>query len=247
MVAKNKHNIVTIENKQELRSRETKTSIIRAAELLMETHGYLYMTIQNICATANVSTGTFYHHFEDKNDLLRNITMLQYAKHKAANADRLRYMNSLEKLIDIYSHYVSSFESNGIEFTSDYVTTKNQSLLARRKDVSYIAGRLALHSNQHQNPTWEVEEKFVKAFLEQDTIALDSVSISTYLYIMQAQADGYLTDQINSLDLFFELDMIMFGVVFSWCQSGGSFDIRDQVEMMISKYLGLYAGDKFHS
>ena len=247
-MAKKKTNIVIVESKQELRSRETKAKIIQAAESLMNQHGYATMTIQNICATADVSTGTFYHYFKNKDNLLLCITMERYANHKSESADILKNMNSLEKLLDIYSCYVGCFAENGIEFTSDYVTIKSSGLLMRRKSVEFVAGHLAMHTDSgYDDLPWPlVDEDINLSILGPDSAieSIESISIATYMYIRKAQEDGYISDRIDPLELFYELDTIMFGAVFSWCQANGNFDVKERVQVMISKYLTLYAGDK---
>lgn len=50
-------------------SRET---IMRATYVAMEEHGYAGLSIQRIADEADLSKSTFYHHFDDKGDLLQS-------------------------------------------------------------------------------------------------------------------------------------------------------------------------------
>ena len=57
-------------SKQQLKSKETKAKIFRAAKHILQKHGYEALSIKNICEEAGVSNGSFYHHFKTKDDLL---------------------------------------------------------------------------------------------------------------------------------------------------------------------------------
>ena len=57
-------------SKQQLKSKETKAKIFRAAKHILQKHGYEVLSIKNICEEAGVSNGSFYHHFKTKDDLL---------------------------------------------------------------------------------------------------------------------------------------------------------------------------------
>ena len=51
-------------SKQQLKSKETKAKIFRAAKHILQKHGYEALSIKNICEEAGVSNGSFYHHFK---------------------------------------------------------------------------------------------------------------------------------------------------------------------------------------
>ena len=57
-------------SKQQLKSKETKDKIFRAAKHILQKKGYDQLSIKNICEEAGVSNGSFYHHFKTKDDLL---------------------------------------------------------------------------------------------------------------------------------------------------------------------------------
>ena len=49
-------------SKQQLKSKETKGRIFRAAKTILQKQGYEQLSIKNICEEAGVSNGSFYHH-----------------------------------------------------------------------------------------------------------------------------------------------------------------------------------------
>ena len=55
---------------QKVRSERTQKALYDAACTLMHDYGYDYLTVQNICKLAGVTTGAFYHHFHSKDDIL---------------------------------------------------------------------------------------------------------------------------------------------------------------------------------
>lgn len=64
--------------------RDVKTRLLDAALRVIRTKGYAAATVDDLCAAAGVSKGSFFHHFESKEDLA-----VAAAAHFAAGADAL--------------------------------------------------------------------------------------------------------------------------------------------------------------
>lgn len=64
--------------------RDAKTKLLDAALRVIRTKGYGAATVDDMCAAAGVSKGSFFHHFESKEDLA-----VAAAAHFAAGADAL--------------------------------------------------------------------------------------------------------------------------------------------------------------
>ena len=115
-------------SKQQLKSKETKAKIFRAAKHILQKQGYEQLSIKNICEEAGVSNGSFYHHFKTKDDLLSNYIEEQ----PSINPDLLDMpRNAAEAkaaIIQVYLNYVHYCQDLGVEFMSNYYTPKNQSL-----------------------------------------------------------------------------------------------------------------------
>jgi AcrR family transcriptional regulator len=60
--------------------REQKASILRAAKLLCQKHGYEFANMQDIAAGAGVSTATIYSHYADKTSLFRSAAEAELAE-----------------------------------------------------------------------------------------------------------------------------------------------------------------------
>ncbi|WP_282569193.1 TetR/AcrR family transcriptional regulator [Staphylococcus haemolyticus] len=60
-------------NKQDLRVQKTHQALITSFSDLLQTKSFEQITVQDLCAKANVRRSTFYRHFNDKYDLLNNV------------------------------------------------------------------------------------------------------------------------------------------------------------------------------
>lgn len=115
-------------SKQQLKSKETKAKIFRAAKHILQLKGYEELSIKNICEEAGVSNGSFYHHFKTKDDLLSYYIEEQ----PGINPDLLDIPSNVEEaketIIYVYLNYVKYCQELGVEFMANYYTPKNQSL-----------------------------------------------------------------------------------------------------------------------
>lgn len=115
-------------SKQQLKSKETKGRIFRAAKTILRKKGYEELSIKNICEEAGVSNGSFYHHFKTKDDLLSYYIEEQ----PSINPDFLDLPANAEEakttIIHVYLNYVQYCRELGLEFMANYYTPKNQSL-----------------------------------------------------------------------------------------------------------------------
>ena len=115
-------------SKQELKSKETIRRIHEASKTILMTQGYDQLSIKNICKEAGVSNGSFYHHFDSKDDLLS-----YYIEEQPVLAPELLetpkdIAGAKQAIIQVYLNYVEYCESLGIEFMAAYYNTKNQAL-----------------------------------------------------------------------------------------------------------------------
>ena len=115
-------------SKQQLKSKETKAKIFRAAKHILQKHGYEALSIKYICEEAGVSNGSFYHHFKTKDDLLSYYIEEQ----PNINPDLLDIPKSADEvksaIVYVYLNYVHYCQELGVEFMANYYTPKNQSL-----------------------------------------------------------------------------------------------------------------------
>lgn len=115
-------------NKQQLKSKATKGRIFRAAKKILQEQGYEALSIKNICEEAGVSNGSFYHHFQSKDDLLSYYIEEQPSINPALLDPPANGEEAKTAIILVYLNYAKYCRDLGIEFLSSYYTPKNQAL-----------------------------------------------------------------------------------------------------------------------
>ena len=115
-------------SKQQLKSKETKERIFQAAKNILQRSGYENLSIKNICEEAGVSNGSFYHHFQSKDDLLS----YHVEEQPAINPELLEIPTDKESakaaIVEVYLNYASYCYVLGVDFIAGYYHTKNQAL-----------------------------------------------------------------------------------------------------------------------
>lgn len=104
------------------KSELTKKKIINAGFELLKEKGYDNLTVRNICDHAVVSTGTFYHFYQTKDDL-----MSEFLKREDWIDDMEDPEDIVAYIICGYQNLIDAYETLGIDFTSNYYTASNQS------------------------------------------------------------------------------------------------------------------------
>lgn len=124
---------------RQVKSKETKEKIFKAAVELIKKHGFEYLTIKNICQTAKISNGTFFHYFKTKDELLAYYLSEGYNKYLVSIKDKNTSDDFKERIIEIYLFYARHCEETGIDFISNYYSTKNKALCKRKSVESNVS------------------------------------------------------------------------------------------------------------
>lgn len=114
-------------NKQEKKSVETKKKLFTATVELLKSQDYDSLTIRNICQTAGVSIGSFYHQFHNKDDLLSYYLSAGFddflLQHPLMLDDDLTHI-----VCQVYGRYADYCVYMGLEFISHYYSIQNRAL-----------------------------------------------------------------------------------------------------------------------
>lgn len=109
------------------KSKQTKEKIYRTAAKMLAKYEFNSITVRNICVEANVSTGTFYHFFNSKEDLWTYFLsdgLEEYAKDREP-----KYKGDISAYImDVYTLYLSYCLNMGVEFLAHYYSGTNRQL-----------------------------------------------------------------------------------------------------------------------
>ena len=106
---------------------DLKEKILAAAVALIRCEGSQSVTVRKVCAKAEVSTGTFYHYFRDKNDL-----MMCFVKEAVIGTYHLDtpITNITKRTIELYMLLLNRYLGLGKDFMKHFYSTNNISLSA---------------------------------------------------------------------------------------------------------------------
>lgn len=197
---------------QQINSINVKNRIFEAAAKLLRTYDSNYLTVRHICKEANVSIGTFYHHFENKDDLLSYFFIYGIKDYLNQNIVETTE-NIVQNIINLYDVYFSFCLKSGIEFLSNYYTLKNKGV--------YIRGK-------HD------QKQLDKMPIIQKSIALIDV----------AKGNGFIKKEFSSFEIMEDIAVIVKGIIFEWCISGGTFDLKREGFKLIKYYFHSLLTDK---
>lgn len=127
---------LTNRQKQAIR---TKNKIFDVAIALFEQNGFANVSIEEICAKADVSIGTFYYYYASKSDVF--FELYTRADHYFEHTVKKRvqsgsYVDRVAKYFDSYVHYC---ELTGIEMMKQMMNAENKNFI---KEGRYMQGLL---------------------------------------------------------------------------------------------------------
>ena len=99
------------------RDNESKQKILLTALTLIKEQGYDEVTLNNICATANISKNTFYYYFKSKEDLLLQFYSIPTDMATRNLASILMAQNSIEQYWKTIEPMLDFIVDSGTEIT----------------------------------------------------------------------------------------------------------------------------------
>lgn len=135
---------MVFESKQAAKTRRNREAILNAAMFITKQYGGDALTVKNICETANVSNGSFYHLFSSKDDLVYYYISYAFDRYRESKPLDEMGLSASERILALYASYLDVCVDAGYEFVSLVYTTSNKSLdfINRPKDQSLILDRI---------------------------------------------------------------------------------------------------------
>ena len=120
-----------------VKSRMVKDRILETATKLIREHGYECVTVHNVCQAAEVSVGSFYHHFENKDQLLAYYLVAAFEE-RAQKFSEVSDDDVVHAVIQCYHLYDDFLLDQGFDFVKNYYTTQNKGLDTSKRNDSTV-------------------------------------------------------------------------------------------------------------
>lgn len=106
---------------------DTKQQLIDATVALIKKYGADSITVRNVCDESGLSIGTFYHHFQNKDDLL-----MHFIREESFDSFVLETPLSdiAGRVCELYMHLINRYLALGEDFMKSFYTTGNTALSA---------------------------------------------------------------------------------------------------------------------
>ena len=201
---------------------DNKQKIIDATVHLIRTKGADHITVRGVCKGANVSIGTFYHYFRDKDDLM----MFFVRTTPFSDAELKTPLSDIPaRISELYMMLIDLYLDLGEDFMKSFYSTSNISLSA------YMG---------EQDGCFAPDTVMARSEVELQA-ALDAGYVDAKTDELQAALDaGYVDAKTDVHTACMDICTIIKGCVFEWCLVNGDMDIRESVYRIIGNYLTPY-------
>jgi AcrR family transcriptional regulator len=128
---------------------QTRARLIESAQKVFENVGFLEARIADIADGAGLSHGSFYHYFESKEQIFREVAEEQEARLTAPDSSddaSTEQLSEFERILKANRRYLQRYRDNGkimgvIEEVSRYDTVINEARMNRQKHFAERAER----------------------------------------------------------------------------------------------------------
>lgn len=192
-------------------SKQTRQRIFEAARGIIASEGIGALTTRRVCERAEVSNGTFFHHFPTKAALLDYFLKEGYDSfylaHKKAPATSrdLTTQSPVHAILAAFDLYAEYCAGTGVAFMRAYYVPTNSAL-----DGSGGAARRDLLNRQMTDITGIVRD---------------------------AQQTGYFVAEQPAEEIARDCCTIVKGCVLEWCAEQGAFDLKTRMRRVLEIYL----------
>ncbi len=168
---------------RQLRTEKVKNDIMAATTDIIREYGTDCVTVANICKSAGVSVGSFYHHFGSKDELLSHYLIDAFDR-RADEFENIGNGNVVEDLLEYYRLYNAFLLDQGFDFIRNFYTNTNKGLYSRR---NYLLG------TKSHVPLTRTVDRILRTAKEKGQLAEDC-DIEQLIYDMSVLEKGVLFD-----------------------------------------------------
>ena len=148
--------------------------IIDATIALIKKSGADSVTVRNVCEKADVSIGTFYHYFRDKDDL-----MIYFLREIPFSSCSLKTSPEHvgDRISELYMLLINRYQELGLDFMKSFYSTSNRSLSAYmgEQDGSFAEGTVMARSEEEMKAA--LESGYIKSGTDIHQVCMDICTI----------------------------------------------------------------------
>ena len=185
---------------RQIRTTMVKQKIVKTAIDLISVHGIGSVTVANICKAAGVSVGSFYHHFENKDQVLAYYIVHAFEQNREA-FEQIKSDNVVQNILDCYTLYNRILSEQGLDFVSNFYTPQNKQLYSKTNTASNTSAAPIMA---------KIREICQKAL--HDGFMKESCDLEVFLYDLTVVEKGIIFDWClsgGSFDLTSEANRLM--------------------------------------
>lgn len=148
--------------KRQLQAQKTRNRVYNTAIRLMQTKGFDNITVEEICAKAGVSIGSFYNRFKSKYDLLSAIFNEADVYFQNVVVEQLQKVETTRgKILLFFEHYGSYNTSCGVDFVKHFYHVQNKIFITKGRQMQNILQQIISRGQENDDirrdlPTEEI-------------------------------------------------------------------------------------------
>lgn len=153
---------------------DSRQKIIETTVALIKEKGADYITVRNVCRAADLSIGTFYHHFRDKDDLMMYFLRETSFEDCVLKTDLSR---TADRISELYMHLIDRYMELGEGFMKSFYSTGNRSLSAYmgEQNGAFAPGTVMARSEKEMRDA--AEAGYIKKDTDIHTVCMDICTI----------------------------------------------------------------------
>ena len=166
---------------------DAKQKLIDTTVELIKKYGADSITVRNVCEEAGLSICTFYHHFQNKDDLLMHFV-------REASFDGFLLETPLSdvagRVCELYMHLIDRYLALGEEFMKSFYTTGNKALSAYMGEENGRFAEGTVMARCEKELLAAQESRFLKKEADAHTLSMDICTIVKGCVFEWALNDG---------------------------------------------------------
>lgn len=154
--------------------RSSREKIIDTTISIIRENGADALTVRNVCDTAGLSIGTFYHYFRDKDDL-----MMYFLKETSFVSFELKtpLSNISGRISELYMHLIHKYMDLGLDFMKSFYSTSNRSLSAFMGEENGLFAEDSVMARSEKEMNEALKRGFIKTGSDIHLLCIDICTI----------------------------------------------------------------------